>query len=219
MGALFKVISIIIYTVLYFILCIRSACLEHNLKIMGGSVVNTTTQQTLCNHSVAIMPYNSPYWICSGSIINHRQVTTAAHYVFNRSRESIYIRAGSVTSYSGGIVKQIENIRIHPQYNSSRNDSDFDIAVLNVNSPFEFGPTIAPIRVANPSDDHIYELIGTNVSVCGYGLSEIGYYALHFIKVPLLNTSECRFDYAPEDTVTDNEICVGNQSIHQFLAD
>lgn len=189
-----------------------------NLKIFGGKVVDVSSRKSLCNHSASIMPYYRPFWVCSAFIINHRQVATAAHCVYDIPKESIYVRSGNILSYSGGTVKTISKIRIHPSFNSTRNDSDSDIAIIDVNTPWEYDSTIGPIRLANPSDDYIYQKIGTNVSVCGFGDSEIGPFVLHFIELPLNDLNKCKYDFAPEDVVTDNMTCIGNISIYQYLA-
>lgn len=125
------------------------------------------------------LPFHDSMQICSDFILNTTNVITAAHCIYT-TMETIFIRAGCIDANHGYVVRNISKITIHPDYIQGKVDSVADIAILEINEPLEFGETITSKRTANSNDHYIYEKIGANVSVCAFGLSEVGYYKLHY---------------------------------------
>nr|CAD7414631.1 unnamed protein product [Timema poppensis] len=101
---------------------------------------------------------------CGASIISADWVLTAAHCVYGRSASILAVRAGSSIRNSGGTLHYFEKVIIHQDY-----DDDYlanDIAVIKVNTSFEFGPSVQP--VALPIQNETLTP-GTLVVVTGWG--------------------------------------------------
>lgn len=81
---------------------------------------------------------------CGGAIVTQNCVLTAAHCVDGYNARDLSILAGT-NELNGNDGKRyfIETIRIHPGYQELVTN---DIAVMIINSTFEEGPKIAPIR-------------------------------------------------------------------------
>lgn len=179
-----------------------------NFEIIGGKIVNEELQKSLCPHSIAVR-FHDDMGVCSGFILNSTNVMTAAHCIITAA-ENIFIRAGCIDANYGGVVRNISKITIHPEYTKGKVDSVADIAILEMNEPLEFGETITSRRTANSNDNYIYEKIGANISVCAFGFSEVGFYKLHYIELPILSNVKCYNDYEPDDIITDKHTCIGN---------
>nr|CAD7423873.1 unnamed protein product [Timema monikensis] len=101
---------------------------------------------------------------CGASIISADWLLTAAHCVYRRSASILAVRAGSSIRNSGGTLHYFEKVIIHQDY-----DDDYlanDIAVIKVNTSFEFGPSVQP--VALPIQNETLTP-GTLVVVTGWG--------------------------------------------------
>nr|CAD7195779.1 unnamed protein product [Timema douglasi] len=115
---------------------------------------------------------------CGASIISADWVLTAAHCVYGRSASILAVRAGSSIRNSGGTLHYFEKVIIHQDY-----DDDYlanDIAVIKVNTSFEFGPSVQP--VALPIQNETLTP-GTLVVVTGWGSTNASAEALSQSKV------------------------------------
>nr|CAD7586358.1 unnamed protein product [Timema genevievae] len=101
---------------------------------------------------------------CGASIISADWVLTAAHCVYGRSASILAVRAGSSIRNNGGTLHYFEKVVIHQDY-----DDDYlanDIAVIKVNSSFEFGPSVQPVALPIQNET---PTPGTLVVVTGWG--------------------------------------------------
>lgn len=192
---------------------VRSEVSKFN--IIGGDAVTENLLKTVFNYHVAVKSYESEA-VCNGAIVYRDRVVTAAHCIARYDPNSLYVRAGSLNASFDGIVRNVSIAIIHSSYQIPT-QYDNDIAVLLFDEPFEFGPTIGPIRIANSKDDYIYEKLGTNVTGAGFGASEYSNHEslLRYIDLPIVNHTMCAEDYLP-DVVTENMFCVGNESFRFF---
>ncbi|XP_063911599.1 trypsin-3-like [Zophobas morio] len=112
-------------------------------RIIGGYEV---TDSTLFPHQIALMNYNNDQLFCGGSLLSEIFVLTAAHCVYGRTKESIYLRAGNVDLYNIPDVQaeRVLNIFVNPYYNPPSNFGD--LAILKTTS-FTLDEYVWPVRL------------------------------------------------------------------------
>lgn len=133
-------------------------------------------------------------------------MVTAGHCTAGRLPENFKVRAGSSYRDDGGVEVQVKEIFMHPQYNHFT--VDYDIAVLELETPLQFGPGIQPIGL--PLDDQVTPE-GSPGYVTGWGTtSEGGSSSLELrgVWVPVVNQDSCKQVYG-ETAITDRMLCAG----------
>lgn len=145
---------------------------------------------------------------------------TAAHcvLVFKDRPELIrqlYVRAGSSTHYSGGLVKAIRKVIVHNDY--SRETLDYDIGMLILRRPLTFTNKVQPIALP-PPDDIIR--VNKSVSVSGWGFQQHDKPELpsnlHSVAVHIIDQESCNRAYARNSThtvITNNMVCAGIRDV------
>ncbi|XP_049311763.1 chymotrypsin-2-like [Bactrocera dorsalis] len=98
--------------------------------------------------------------VCGGAIISRNYVLTAAKCANGYSPSEYSIRAGTVKLNSGGVEIQVAEVKIHPQYG----DSNYDIALLRLSSPFSFNDKIKPVLLGSTDLPE-----GTPAIITGWG--------------------------------------------------
>uniref|UniRef100_A0A1L8EJ55 Putative serine protease 53-like protein n=1 Tax=Haematobia irritans TaxID=7368 RepID=A0A1L8EJ55_HAEIR len=156
---------------------------------------------------------------CGGTIISSKYVVTAAHcVVYDRPYKKIpveflSVRAGSVSSTSGGQHIAVEDTIPHPDYAP---DFSHDIALVKLAKPLEFNAKVSPIEMASEDPKS-----GVLVSVSGWGrISYTGPMSplLKHHTLVSLDNKDCRKwinGYVPESAIcfvgsADNGICNGD---------
>uniref|UniRef100_U3JV07 Transmembrane serine protease 7 n=1 Tax=Ficedula albicollis TaxID=59894 RepID=U3JV07_FICAL len=129
--------------------------------------------------------------VCGASVISSRWLISAAH---------CFLDSGSVRS--------ITRIIVHPQYDQSI--SDYDIALLEMETPVLFSELVQPICL--PSTSRVF-LYGTVCYVTGWGaIKENSMFIswIYFLQVWLrmINQSVCSKLY--DDLITSRMLCAGN---------
>ncbi|CAG9091607.1 unnamed protein product [Plutella xylostella] len=195
---------------LFFIFYSKEAeCKKHNkahgVRVDGGKIVGgyNTTIQNIPYQAYLILQKGSDYYQCGGSIINARNILTAAHCV--RGMQAVYIRIGSGDSENGGYNYYTTTYVVHPQYNAQT--SEYDVAVIKVGQNMRLdGTNTKAVTLARAGSD---PPAGTQLLVSGWGAtSESGSTSrfLMAVKVPVVSRAECSRSYSG---ITTRMICAG----------
>nr|XP_034971375.1 suppressor of tumorigenicity 14 protein-like [Zootoca vivipara] len=154
--------------------------------------------------------------ICGASIISNSWLVSAAH-CFQDSDSIRYSIASGWTAYMGIKVinrnhdnhvamRSIKRIIVHPHYDQYI--SDYDIALLEMESPVFFNELVQPICLPSSRRLLIY---GTVCYVTGWGAvkenSELAK-TLQEAKVKIIDQSVCNKLY--DDLITSRMLCAGN---------
>lgn len=204
---------------LFYVLLVLIAIIEGTLGFEiigeGGQNVTEEIQVALFPHQVAILYHikgDKGGLLCGGSVLSDSKILTAAHCLDEVVPSDIYVRAGSLNATYGGTIRNVTQFIVHEGYNKDI-DYDNDIAIIVLQHPLEFGPKIRPVkRVANETDNQIYNNTGNSIIISGYGASEryCPLSPLRWIEQPICDWTSCYQKYQPNDTVTDNMFCIGN---------
>ncbi|XP_050554896.1 trypsin CFT-1-like isoform X3 [Spodoptera frugiperda] len=178
-------------------------------RIVGGSV--TTISQY---PSIASLLYTwnwSSYWqACGGTILNNRSILTAAHCTIGDAAGRWRIRVGSTWANSGGVVHNVAQNIVHPQYNQGGRYNN-DIAILRSASTFSFNNNVRAASIAGanyyPGDNQAAWAAGWGDTY--YGSNAGSAQLLHVVLV-LINHDTCSYNYAGQGmTITGEMLCAG----------
>ncbi|XP_045024532.1 trypsin-1 isoform X2 [Daphnia magna] len=161
---------------------------------------------------VALLMYNRQF--CGGSLIDSIHVVTAAHCVVSFSARNISKLRVALGMHSLRPVKdpQVTKTVLRVAYHNDFNAETFynDIALLTLDSPVVFTPTISPICLPpnDSSDQHAYR----KTVAIGWGApTENGTQAnvLQQITILTMTNAECRnrFDGVVTSGIADHMIC------------
>ncbi|XP_070510027.1 uncharacterized protein [Chironomus tepperi] len=165
------------------IVCLNSATAQetcgkqqsaHQL-IYGGSAVAKGEWPWI----VSLFTKRNNQFFCSGNLISHQHVLTAAHCIFEKqslgpkSINDIYAYIGRLDitpsiNEPNAIQSDIRKIILNPSWNPKDTRFDADIAILVLKSPIEYSDAIQPVCLPAPT----YSPFKTTGTVVGYGKSE-----------------------------------------------
>jgi len=112
---------------------------------------------------------------CGGSIFSEFYIITAAHCVDDESPYDIQIVAGVHNrSDPNGVIHEVEQIHIHPNWSSSSSARLNDIALLRLSHPLDLrtNPLLTRVCVPNvqvPTYVETYPANGTRLTAIGWG--------------------------------------------------
>ncbi|KAL0124389.1 hypothetical protein PUN28_006311 [Cardiocondyla obscurior] len=106
--------------------------------------------------------------ICSGSIINNRNILTSARCIYRLEnlRDNLKIHAGTLWLDIPGAVYDVIDVRIHEKFDEITND----IAVIYLQTPIRYSMLIQSINLLTND----VNLEGKSCMLAGWGHTEIG---------------------------------------------
>ncbi|XP_059476942.1 trypsin-1-like [Neocloeon triangulifer] len=173
---------------------------EGIVRIVGG----TTASEGEIPWQVAIFLFGSIN--CGASIISENFIVTAAHCSDYPAKVYTVI-SGTVNIYEGGRQHNVSNIYVHEGWNPITFEND--IAVWQVDPPFEWNGQTAPIGLLDQGVDTPARTLAT---VSGWGTTSLGgnYSDLLLkVEVPIVPQIDCDAVYVNFGGIFPSQICAG----------
>ncbi|XP_031836558.1 trypsin delta-like [Nomia melanderi] len=165
-------------------------------RIVGGSPVDIQQHP----HQLSLQTSGH---ICGASIISSSWAITAAHCV--GSAPSRYSLKAGNNDKDKGTRYSVKQIIRHPQYNSQT--IDYDVALIQIDGQFKFGPTVKAINLANsePASNKVVDVTGWGALREGGSTSS----QLMKVSVPIVARNKCQEFYGRMNTISARMICAG----------
>ena len=155
---------------------------------------------------------------CGATILTRFWIITAAHCLYNDNGTFIPISEIKVilgehnrrakNEEFESVERSIAQAIVHQGYNHTDAQSDFDLALLRLDSPIDFQPNIIPICLPTEIDDDFSGLTGT---VTGWGRLhpdiEMKPDLLRQVELPILTNENCAS--LTQWRITNNSLCAG----------
>ncbi|XP_013142043.1 PREDICTED: serine protease gd-like, partial [Papilio polytes] len=144
-------------------------------------------------------------YICGGTLVTHLHVITAAHCVtrkssnrvVNKNTLTIYLGKHNLrTSVRGVKIRLVEDIIVHPEYNSSSYSHDLSIIQMIESVPYT--DYVRPACMWPDDQTQLNSVIGKKGSVVGWGFDETGVATeeLTLVEMPVVDQETCIRSYS-----------------------
>ena len=171
--------------------------------IVGGWEVDPACPD--CKYPFMVsLQYNGGWGghFCGGSLVREDWVVTAAHCVQGESPSSIQVKIGlhSLNGTTGAITRNVDDIIVHPQYNSNSLNNDY--ALLHLSSPVT---NFEPIQLITENQNDDEPVMATTM---GWGATQSGGWGSNVLLEVDVPIDDSCGNIANE--ITNNMICAGD---------
>ncbi|KAJ8711150.1 hypothetical protein PYW07_008392 [Mythimna separata] len=157
---------------------------DHNVGIDGGHEISI--EQAPFMASIRLLDFL--HW-CGGSIIHERFILTSAQCVEMDVNFLVYV---GTDMHDSGEEKgyNVEKIIKHELY--SNETGDYDVAILKLQRPLTFGPTVSKVLLKG-NGNLVKVKVGTMLNVTGWGFKDSEYLpsTIQQTTVPVASNKEC----------------------------
>lgn len=151
-------------------------------KIVGGDLVKIDAVPYF-----ASILYRNRH-LCGASIISDQWLLSAAHCYVDGIPSNYKIRTGSSRKSQTGVIRKVEKIIRHPQYDGTTLNNDF--MLIKLGQKIKFNKLHKAIPLAAPGKV-IPE--GTDVRTCGFGLTNNAMENDEFLRIVVVQASNQEF--------------------------
>ncbi|XP_024885004.1 chymotrypsin-1-like isoform X2 [Temnothorax curvispinosus] len=159
-------------------------------------------------HCVSIRVDNTHF--CGGSIIDKQHILTAGHCVApliqdSRLRKSVTVVTGTTYLNEGGQSHKVEKLWYHDDYNPRASRGNYDIGLIKLTSPIQFGPKVRQIGLPRRN---IAENDGVTIAAWGaMGLGKPIHKNLQKLYANAMLPQECQQYHGNSMLIHNNEFC------------
>ncbi len=181
---------------------VRSATIP---KIIGGEDADWSEHQWQVALLVSWIADPRDAQFCGGSKIADTWILTAAHCVFNTSRENVNVLSGTGDLGSGGERSNVREIYVHEDYDNGT--YDYDIALIRLITP-AVGQAVSRLTL---DEEEAVAAPGTSSTVTGWGVTDSGDSSLTLkkVSVPLVSSRQCNGPSSYDGAISDRMVCAG----------
>ncbi|XP_050310294.1 trypsin 3A1-like [Anthonomus grandis grandis] len=174
---------------------------QQELRIIGGNPADIRDYP----YQVLLIIGGKPS--CGGSIIREDFVLTAAHCIYDVTPDQIQIRAGTSDRTTGGQLVNVQSIK-YPEDSFNIDTFDYDVAILQLDSPLIFNEEVAAVALPDPDYDVIQ---GEYAVATGWGQTdpddETLPNILQSVELPEIPTEVCTNYYG--SLISSRMFCAG----------